>query len=124
MIEMHEPGNSRAQGVAKGEVAATAPVPTKYALRAAYPNPFNPTTTIGYDLPNASSVSLVVYDIQGREVMSWTDTYVPGRYRKDWNGRNKTGIPLASGIYLYRLVATPTDGSKPFVQTRKMLLLK
>ncbi len=99
-------------------------LPESFALHAAYPNPFNPSTTLSYDLPNASNIALVVYDIMGREIMSWSGPHAAGAYRQVWDGRNIMGRQVPSGIYLYRLVATPTNGGAAFAETRKMLLLK
>ncbi len=93
--------------------------PKEYALYNNYPNPFNPSTNIQYDLPKASGVSLLIYNINGQEVMRWDESNVsPGYYEKTWNGRTQAGVPVSSGMYIYRLIAGD------FVQTRKMVLLK
>ena len=79
-----------------------------------YPNPFNPTTTISFDLPEAGKVSLIVYDIQGREVKRLVDGVSPaGSYQAVFDGSE-----LSSGVYFARMEAGD------FRQTRKMLLLK
>lgn len=79
-----------------------------------YPNPFNPSTTISFTLSNASRVSLLIYDIHGREVESLIEGIQPaGSHSIEWNASN-----LASGVYFYRLTADE------FVQTRKMILIK
>ena len=94
-------------------------IPIVYSLSQNFPNPFNPETTLRYALPKISDVSLVVYNLMGQEVMRWDeDAQPPGYYQKIWNGRNRSGSPVASGMYIYRLVA----GN--FVQTRKMMFLK
>ncbi len=98
------------------DVVATPPVkiPTSYALDANYPNPFNPTTIISYQLPVAGIVRLTVYDILGKEVAMLVDeNKKPGYYQVSFDGSG-----LASGVYIYRLQA----GS--FVQTRKLCLVK
>ena len=93
--------------------------PKEYALYNNFPNPFNPSTIIKYDLPEASGVSLLIYNIMGQEVMRWDESNVsPGYYEKMWNGTTQAGVPVSSGMYIYRIVA----GN--FVQTRKMVLLK
>ncbi|TFB09988.1 T9SS type A sorting domain-containing protein [Candidatus Marinimicrobia bacterium MT.SAG.4] len=93
--------------------------PKEYALYNNYPNPFNPSTIIKYALPKASGVSLLIYNIMGQEVMRWDESNVsPGYYEKTWNGRTQAGVPVSSGMYIYRLQAGD------FVQTRKMVLLK
>jgi hypothetical protein len=89
-------------------------VPSEIALEAAYPNPFNPTTTIGFALPEASEVRLVVYDVLGREVARLVDGRVEaGRHRMRFEAGS-----LPSGTYLYRLEA----GS--FVAVGQVLLVK
>ncbi|MBD3258686.1 T9SS type A sorting domain-containing protein, partial [candidate division GN15 bacterium] len=94
-------------------------LPGSFVLSQNYPNPFNPTTTISYSLPTRSVVSLVVYDITGRQVVTLSEGTKPaGQYEITWDGENETGEKVASGVYLYRLEAGD------FVQSRKMLLLK
>jgi len=94
-------------------------IPTRYELHANHPNPFNPTTTIAYDLPKDSAVRLVIYDVSGRGIRELVNSSEPqGRRQVVWDGRNASGEPVASGVYFYRLVAGD------FVQTRKMVLLK
>ena len=95
----------------EGEISG---IPLEYSLSQAYPNPFNPTTTIEYSLPQSGEVSLIIYNLLGQEIAHLTDERKPaGRYTVEWNASNFT-----SGIYFYRLQA----GN--FVQTRKMVLLK
>jgi hypothetical protein len=92
----------------------------EYALEQNYPNPFNPTTTIRYQLPKAGRVVLKVYDMLGREVTTLMDEMKEtGYYSATFDGAS-----LASGVYIMRLAATPEDGSKPFVQAKKLMLLK
>lgn len=94
-------------------------IPTVYSLSRNFPNPFNPETTLRYALPKSSDVSLVVYNLMGQEIMRWDeDAQPPGYYQKIWNGRNRSGSPVASGVYIYRLVAGD------FIETKKMVLLK
>ena len=94
-------------------------IPQEFSLHQNYPNPFNPTTTINYDLPKNSRVSLVIYDIMGREVVSLLNKELTGGYHSTvWNTRDNNGIPVSAGVYLYQL---QTDG---FIKTKKMILLK
>jgi uncharacterized protein (TIGR03790 family) len=89
-------------------------LPTRYYLYQNYPNPFNPVTTIKYDLPNASEVSLFIYDILGRKVKELVNTkQQAGRYEVQFNASN-----LASGVYIYQLIADK------FITSKKMILLK
>lgn len=77
--------------------------PNDYKLAAAYPNPFNPTTTIEYSLPIRKEISLIVYNITGQEVVRLVDKEVKeaGTYQVVWNSRNAKGIQVASGTYIY-----------------------
>ncbi|MCE5251232.1 T9SS type A sorting domain-containing protein [bacterium] len=81
-------------------------IPSSFRVYPPYPNPFNPATTIGYEIPVECRVSLVIYDILGREVAVLFDGMVsPGRHETVWNGKNSGGALVGSGVYLYRLVA-------------------
>ncbi len=81
-------------------------LPAAYALAAAYPNPFNPSTTIGYALPEACSVRLTVYGVTGQVVRCLVDEPQPaGQYRMSWDGTDAEGRPVANGVYLYELRA-------------------
>lgn len=89
-------------------------LPKKYALYPAYPNPFNPTTTIEFDLPGQSYVTLKVYSVLGEEVSTLIIKQMdPGRYKYIWNAAN-----LASGIYFYRINANE------FNMVKKIILLR
>jgi hypothetical protein len=90
-------------------------IPTEYSLYNNYPNPFNPTTTIRFDIPERTNVELVVYDILGRRVKSLINNEIrnPGRYEVHFNAAS-----LASGVYIYKLT------TKKYSQARKMLLVK
>jgi hypothetical protein len=93
--------------------------PTRYALHDNFPNPFNPTTTIRYDLAEAADVHLEIYNIKGERVTVLVDRHQPpGRHNVRWDGHNSSGQPVATGVYFYRLRAGE------FVETRKMQLLK
>ena len=89
-------------------------IPLSYALFNNYPNPFNPISTIKYDLPEGARVQIKVYNVLGKEVAKLVNEEKPaGRYEVEFNASS-----LASGIYFYRIQA----GS--FVDTKKMILLK
>ncbi len=104
-IKIHDGGNNKV-----GDPPA---VPTEFALFGNYPNPFNPATTITFDLPKASEVVLFVFDLLGREVTTLVDRQMPkGRHAVTWDA----AVP--SGVYLYRM---QVDG---FSQTRQMVLLR
>lgn len=89
-------------------------IPDEYVLYQSYPNPFNPSTTIKYSVPNSEVVSLKVYDILGRQVAVLLDEYqTAGTYSIDFNASR-----FASGIYFYQL------HSGSYVETKKMILMK
>ena len=107
------------RGVITDAEEAPEPLPLTYALSQNYPNPFNPTTSIDYTLPARSRVRLEVFNILGRRVTTLVDTEQPaGAYSLVWNGEDRTGKPVASGVYFYRLTAGD------FVSTKKMVFLK
>ncbi|MCH8495371.1 MAG: T9SS type A sorting domain-containing protein, partial [Balneolales bacterium] len=89
-------------------------LPTEVTLHGNYPNPFNPTTSIKFSVPETMQVEIEVYDLVGRQVATLT--------RRDFNAGTHTidfnASALSSGVYLYRMV-TPTS-----VQTGKMMLIK
>ena len=94
-------------------------VPEEYALHYNYPNPFNPVTTMLYDLPEAGYTRLIIYDLLGRQVQTLVDQPLDaGYYRMQWDGRNSQGQMVGGGVYFYQI---QTNG---FIRTRKMLLLK
>ena len=96
-----------------------------FALYPAYPNPFNQMATIRYDLTEASDVSLVVYDLMGREVMAWSFSDQPAGYKQlAWEGRSQNGRRMPSGIYLFRIVTHSTESDQRFSAVHKMVLLK
>ncbi|MCC7265019.1 MAG: Ig-like domain-containing protein [Candidatus Latescibacteria bacterium] len=94
-------------------------VPQTFALQPNYPNPFNPTTAIRFQLPQAARVQLEVYDVLGQKVRTLVQGQTePGVHRVMWDGRDEGGRVVAGGVYLYRLQAGE------FTQVRKLLLLK
>ncbi len=100
-------------------------IPETYSLSQNHPNPFNPTTTIKYDLPEASSVSLVIYDLRGKEVTRWTMANEAAGYkRQTWQGTDKNGKRVPAGMYLLKLTAESKESRQVFTETLKMVLLK
>ncbi|MBN2226390.1 MAG: S8 family peptidase [candidate division Zixibacteria bacterium] len=94
-------------------------LPESFVLHQNYPNPFNPSTVIAFDLPRTMTVELTVINVLGQEVTTLLDeTMAAGTQSIVWDGVDKNGRPVASGMYFYRL---KTDSG---VQTRKMLMLK
>ena len=78
-----------------------------FELAQNFPNPFNPATTIRYSLPETEKVTLKVYNLLGEEVVALVqnEEKAAGHHFAIWDGRNKTGQPVSSGLYLYRLQA-------------------
>lgn len=102
--------------IAATEVTA---VPVDFRLHQNFPNPFNPSTTIGFTLPVEQQVRLDLFNVLGQQVRSFDLGLTPaGHGSVFWNGRNEAGRPVGSGIYFYR-IWTPL-----FAETKKMLLLK
>ena len=94
-------------------------IPESFALHPNYPNPFNPSTSISFDLPEQSNVNLNIYNALGQLVRSYSyNNYPAGSYKVQWNGKDTFGQQLSAGIYLYQLRAGK------FVKNRKMILLK
>lgn len=96
--------------------------PNDFALQQNYPNPFNPTTTIPIDLAVESRVTLAIYDMLGQKVLEpvFEDEFIAGTFNTTIDLSN-----LASGVYIYRVVATPIGGNgETFVETKKMTLIK
>jgi hypothetical protein len=93
-------------------------VPTKYDMSQNYPNPFNPTTKIDFDLPLDSRVSIILYDISGREIKTLVnDSRTAGYYTVQFSASD-----LSSGTYFYRIM-TKSSGAD-FIMTKKMMLIK
>ena len=95
------------------------PIPAEFALKDNYPNPFNPRTTIQYDLPISGNVRVIIYNVAGQEVKRLVNSAQEAGYHSIvWNGTNLSGAKAAAGIYFYQIQAGE------FVRTKKMLLLK
>lgn len=95
-------------------------IPKQFALSQNHPNPFNPVTTIQYDLPQELQVTLKIFNLLGQEVRTLIkqEKQLSGRHQVVFDGRDNNSNPLPSGIYIYRIVAGE------FRATRKMILLK
>ena len=94
-------------------------IPQKFTLEQNYPNPFNPSTIIRFALPEASFVTLKIYNILGQVVKTLVNEQKnAGTYNVQWRGDNNFGVKVSSGTYIYRVIA----GQNIFV--KKMVLLK
>ena len=95
------------------------PTITSFRLHQNYPNPFNPSTEISYQLPAEGFVSLKIYNTLGQEIRTLVDgTQSSGLYKVIWDGKNRYGQAVPSGVYLYRLE------TNSFTKTMKMIMMK
>lgn len=116
---LNESGQSDPVTVAATAIGEEAEVPTEFALKANYPNPFNPETTLEFALPKTSQVILTIYNLTGQRVRELVHSeYPPGYQRVIWDGRDQFGNPVSSGVYIYTLKAGT------FSKTRKMILMR
>jgi len=93
--------------------------PIKYSLNNNYPNPFNPLTTISFDLPVDGFVNVTIYDMMGRTVkIMVTEEQNAGVKSVQWDATDSFGKPVSAGVYLYQIQAGE------YMQTKKMVLLK
>jgi hypothetical protein len=96
-----------------------AKIPLAFALAQNFPNPFNPSTTIRFDMKEKGLVTIKIYDVGGRLVRTLVDGVMnAGSHGAAWDGRNGRGAAVASGIYFYKME------TKDFSQTRKMVVLR
>lgn len=108
--------------------------PDRFGMANNYPNPFNPTTTIQYSLPETGSVKLIIFDIRGKEVRTLLDTNkLAGIYEVQWNGMDQAGNLVSTGVYFCRLQvvdpsvaqkAVATGGTGLYSHTIKMVYLR
>ena len=84
-----------------------------------YPNPFNTSTNISYEIYNTNYISIAIYDLNGNNIKSLVNKIKPpGKYLIEWNGENRYGLPVSAGMYIYTL------SIGEYTQTKKMILLK
>ena len=105
--------------IPKGQPLEVPSIPSVYALNQNFPNPFNPETTISYDIANPGLVELEIYNVTGQLVDRLVSKRQPaGRYHVVWGGADASGRHVASGVYFYRL------DTKDFRAVKKLMLLK
>ena len=93
--------------------------PLSFALQGNYPNPFNPATTITFSLPSHGCVNLDVYNTAGQKVHELvSDSRAPGIHSVVWDGRDESGLPVSSGVYIARL------RMGDFMASRMIMLVK
>ncbi len=97
----------------------TAESPKVFTLHQNAPNPFNPATSISFTLAESRNTSLIVYDALGRTIRTLANGPLPaGKHTIRWDGRDNSGAPVSSGVYLYRLTAGGV------AETRRMTLVR
>jgi hypothetical protein len=104
----------------KEDEQETVVIPKSYVLRQNFPNPFNPTTTIEYSIPEAGNIHITVHDLLGKEIAVLVNGYQEaGVYMTQFDGSS-----LSSGIYIYKLQAEGSSSGKQFIESRQMILMK
>jgi len=106
------------------EITDIESLPNEFTLKSAYPNPFNPTTTIQYGIPDARDVSIMIYDLMGRKVTTlYHDEQEAGWYEITWNGLLSNGSLAPAGMYLFKIIAY-NGLSANEIKTSKITLVK
>lgn len=114
------PGLQSLPQIHAAEITGAVLTPTEFILAQNHPNPFNSITTIQYQLPEACSVTLAIYNLLGQKIKTLVsnEPRTAGVYQASWDGRDDLGQIAGSGVYVYRLDA----GS--FVDSRKLIMMK
>lgn len=119
---LYIPGDSASALITSGTINdvqyESSEIPEQFTLSNNYPNPFNPSTTIKFGLPEKSDVTITIYNVLGQKVFEVKNNYAAGNHSYNFDASG-----LSSGIYIYRIKATGVTG-KNFVQSKKMMLLK
>lgn len=108
------------------EPIESAQLPESMALLQNYPNPFNMETIIGYQLSEESDVKLEIFNMLGQKQKTLVaGAKTAGQHKISWNGLDESALPVASGVYVYRITAIPKSANgQPFFKVRKMILVK
>lgn len=123
VTEFGEVGAKVAPGE-QGNMKIGTTLPTEFAV-SSYPNPFNPSTTISYQLVKEADVHLQIFDLLGRQVAELVNgVKSAGFHSVIWNGSDGSGKDAPTGLYLYRFQASSADGKEVFRKTGKLLLTK
>ena len=94
-------------------------IPTAYDLRQNHPNPFNPSTTIEYDLPKNVEVEITIFNLLGSKIRTLVDESMnAGSHRIVWDAKDNAGRTVSTGVYFYRMKAGD------FVKVKKLLFMK
>jgi len=112
-------GEKIESAVQEFQFAIKSNIPNEYQLLNNYPNPFNPSTTIEFNLPVRGDIQLTIFNLLGEKVKSFTDQALdPGRHSFEWNGSTDSGVEVSSGIYFYSL------RTGDYYSVKKMLLVR
>ncbi|MEZ4386999.1 MAG: FlgD immunoglobulin-like domain containing protein [Candidatus Krumholzibacteriia bacterium] len=116
------PGQPLVYSLCRADIQTGATLPEAgLAALAAYPNPFNPQTTLAFEMAQTGHVDLAVFDVAGRRVATLlAETLTAGRHQTTWNGRDQAGRPVGAGVYLARLDLPGRRGA----QLAKLVLVK
>jgi hypothetical protein len=112
-------GSGTVVGIDDAELPEGLPSVLSFALHATHPNPFNPATTIAFDLPEPSRVELRIYNLRGELVSTLVEREMPaGRHSLSWRGRDGRGALVASGVYILKLAAGPHSARQKITLVR------
>ena len=107
------------KSITRTESSEIKAIPVSFALQQNFPNPFNPSTEIRFDLPENDNVTLAVYNMMGQKIKTLTSGNMsPGYHSIIWNGTNDAGVKVATGMYFYSI------NTNSFQSIKKMLFLK
>ena len=107
------------KGTTVGVDENTSQLPDEFELAQNYPNPFNPETSIRFRVPQKTHLTLTIFNILGQKIRTLLDRQIDGgSHTIRWNGKDDKGLPVSSGIYLYRIE------TESFSQVRKMSLIR
>ena len=102
-----------------GSLEEAAPLPSEFAMFAAYPNPFNPITQIRYEIPAEGNLEISIFDLRGQKVETLVNEFIqPGEYTANWDASH-----VASGVYFVHFTALG-EGRPPISQIQKLMLVK
>jgi len=117
-IDLRNVDNEKTEIALEGEYE-TPFVPTATALMQNFPNPFNPSTTLTFDMAQAGHVTIQIYSVSGRLIRTLVDERRDaGRHRVEWNGMDTNGSSVPSGIYFYRMKASGYEATKKMILVR------
>jgi hypothetical protein len=118
---------SASGALAKGgnSLSATETLPASFRLHQNFPNPFNPSTNIRFELPEAGEVTVKIFNTAGQEIRTLANApFQAGDQTLRWDGRDQSGNAVAAGVYLYQITATGANGEVKFRATKRMAFVK